>query len=142
MLNPGGIQLTTVLVRLAGENSSADHVAGALEQLWRDIDRALSPILGPRGAAALLARSVLDTAVQYPWIGQFERDQVARPILASLGTTISEQDGPVALAASLSLLRNFQDLLSSLLGASLTARLLDSVGAPTSSRAAAKDPQP
>ena len=74
MLNPDEIQLTTVLVRLAGENRSADHVARALEHLWRDIDAALSPILGPRGAAALLARSVLDTAAQFPWIGQFERD--------------------------------------------------------------------
>jgi len=59
-----------------------------------------------------------------------------------LSTALAEQEGPTAVAASVALLETFYDLLTNLIGRSLTDRLLRSVWESPTSGHPAQDTSP
>lgn len=92
--------------------------------VWRDIDTALAPIIGHRGVAALFGRSLHLTRVDYPWLTPQNENTPDRIDFASLQSTLSEQTSPDVVALNDALLRKFAELLSNLIGVSLTELLL------------------
>jgi hypothetical protein len=92
--------------------------------VWRDIDVALAPIIGHRGVAALFGRSLHLIRADFPWLPAPDESSVDRIDFASLQSTLSQQTSADVVALSGSLLQKFAELLTNLIGASLTERLL------------------
>lgn len=123
--------------RLVAEGANAHQAADATVATWRDIHTALSPIVGKRGVAALYARSLHLTRAAHPLLADVQDGAFSFDEFASLHAALSRQAAPNAAAASAALLQTFIDLLTKLVGASLTERLLRPVWhAPTSGEAA------
>jgi hypothetical protein len=118
------IQMT--LKAQAGGASTPVAITQATLRQGRELTARLAPILGPRGVEALFQRSLQLTRPAFPWLSSGAPMDEADP-LAGLGPALEAREGDAALEASLALMLNFTDLLTSLIGASLTARLLGPV---------------
>ena len=129
-----------MLVRRTGEGASAAVVGTAALAVWRDIDRALAPIIGQPGVAALYKRSLYLTLVDYPCLITAYEGALRPGDFDGLDVTLSQQQADQAMAVISALLNKFHDLLTHLIGGSLFERLLRSVwDGPSSDDAAAKD---
>ncbi|MBC7414803.1 MAG: hypothetical protein H7327_07720 [Herminiimonas sp.] len=131
--------LPAALARRLGLNADAAEIAEAVDAIWREIDARLFSILGQRGVAALYQRCLFITARRYPWLaGTFDGVQASMnlPILRS---ALLQQTPTNAAAASQALLHEFEDLLGSLVGPSLSERLLRSVCKNSSGGMSAQD---
>jgi hypothetical protein len=108
---------------------SADvaQVAGAIVALWLEIDQALHPVIGHRGVAALYNRSLYLTAVRYPWMAVHQPVAAAAIDTQALQSVLLLQKPAEAGGGGTAHLQNFHELLASLVGATLTERLLDSI---------------
>ena len=126
-----------------GGNAS---VIASIVATWVEIDVALTPIIGHQGVTALYKRSVHLTARTHPWLaavldgsgnsngetGASSASSASLDVGANMDALRSvflHQDASAASAAGEMLLRTFFELLTSLIGASLTERLLHSVWA-------------
>jgi hypothetical protein len=129
------------LAGLAAAGADAATMAAEATAVWRAIEAALTPIVGTRGFAALLSRCVHDARLQFQWLS-WPRDTDSGDGLAQLHSTLALR-GPVdTLAVITALLQCFCGLLTSLIGAALTERLLLTVEpAPACGHAAEDDPQ-
>jgi hypothetical protein len=115
------------LTQLAADGADGQLIADRAVATWRDIDAALSPIIGRRGVAALFKRSVLLAVPRHPSLVAADEDVDAPGDFAALRARLSAQTAENAIAANGALLKTFVDLLTSLIGVSLTERLLQSV---------------
>jgi len=122
--------IAAVLARGNGSGASSEEVAASIAATYRDIEGALSPIIGARGVAALCNRSVHVARQSYPWLAGLEAGSQATMDVDSLTSLISQQTPSDAAAAGGLLLQTFHELLASLIGGSLTERLLRSVWIP------------
>jgi len=135
-----------------GRNADAvkNRAAGDADQTEIDkicatllaIDASLSPIIGARGVNALYQRSLHVTADTHAWLAALRDDEPKALDVSSLKLAFAGQSAADATAAGDALLRNFQQLLTSLIGPSLSERLLRSVWTDTSSGPAAQDTPP
>ena len=100
------------------------RVADAAVTAWRELDAALSPIIGQRGVAALYQRSLYLTRIDYPWLAGVHQATVRAGEFAPLHTVLSQQTSATAAGACSALLATFRDLLTRLIGASLAALAL------------------
>lgn len=126
--------------RLAA-GADATQVADAVAAVWSDIDQALHPIIGQRGVLALYNRSLKLAAARHPWLADGHPGALAAIDASALHAALARQQPAEALAAGQALLVGFRELLSSLIGASLTDRLLGSVWGPAP-EASAQDNAP
>jgi hypothetical protein len=101
--------------------------ADALVASWRAIDVALSPIIGPRGTLAIQTRSLHVAALAHPWLAAIAREPQEAANAAALRVLVARQDREDAIAGAQALLYALIELLDSLIGPSLTERLLRSV---------------
>jgi len=122
--------IAAVLARGNGSGASSEEVAASIAATYRDIEGALSPIIGARGVAALCNRSVHVARQSYPWLAGLEAGSQATMDVDSLTSLISQQTPSDAAAAGGLLLQTFHELLASLIGGSLTERLLRPVWIP------------
>ncbi|MDY0747557.1 hypothetical protein SNE35_23845 [Paucibacter sp. R3-3] len=130
---------TTPLARRVGGNSDSLTVAQAFAEIWGEIEASLHPILGRRGLTALFRRSAHVSAPQCAFLAilaEGEMDLVARDELVSV---FCSQTADTALDGGSLLLNSFRELLSTLIGAGLTERLLQSVWSSPTSGPSAQD---
>lgn len=121
-----GIQ--AMFVRLAAESADAVRISEIAVSIWGGVGVALSPIIGQTGFAALFKRSVYLTRNTHPCLSVV--NEGASPTtgeLAVLQVVLAQQDNVEAVAVNAALLQNFHELLISLIGASLSERLLRTV---------------
>jgi hypothetical protein len=141
-----GDRTTAMPARLRGPDGEAAQAAQVLQAIWVDIDAALMPIVGVRGLAALCVRSLHLTRLDFAWLGAaIDGQPEAQQGVEAICAVLAVQDDVAAAACAQTFLRNFRDLLTSLIGASLTERLLraawtDSTSSDFISGAAAQDP--
>ena len=135
------------LAQRVTEDAGAVQIGEALVALWHEIHAALTPIVGPRGLSALYRRSLHLCAAAHPWlahtdVGEVGDDKATQ--LAALQRAIGAQTRDDAAAGGSELLLAFHGLLTSLIGPSLTERLLRSAWthASASSGPAAQDTSP
>jgi hypothetical protein len=102
-------------------------VARAIVLIWGEIDATLSPILGPRGVAMLYKRSLVLAGVAHGWLPRVDEPLPTAVDLAPLRAALIQQGNTVAIDGGSAFLRTFYELLSSLVGPSLTERLLRSI---------------
>jgi len=132
-------QWAAPLADLVTDSADAEQVAEGIVAIWLEIEQALHPIIGHRGVAALYNRSLHLTAVAYPWLAI---DQPAVPAAvdpAGLRAVLVQQTAAEAALGGSALFQTFHELLASLVGASLTDRLLRSVWSPSSPGSPAQD---
>ena len=103
-----------------------ENVADAAFQLWTQMAKQLISIIGDGGFDAIYDRSLYLTQVTYPWLGASSDSPQTDHRFVHLKTSLEDQSPALALAANISLLITFSDILASLVGESLTARILDS----------------
>jgi hypothetical protein len=119
------IQATTAdAAAVAADVARVAEVAGST---WREIHALLSPVVGPGGVAALYRRSLYITRAAYPDLAAVQEDALHPGEFAGLQLALSHQSAAYVVAANGALLQTFCGLLASLIGTSLTERLLRSV---------------
>ena len=124
------------------DGADAEQVAEAIMAIWLEIEQALHPIIGHRGVAALCNRSLHLTAAAYPWLAIDQPGVPAAVDPSALRAALVQQAAAEAAAGGSALFHSFHELLASLVGASLTDRLLRSVWTRTSGDSPAQDTAP
>ena len=121
--------------------SDSVSTAGEFVRVLQDIRIVLTPILGVRGVAALLQRSLHLARLHHPWLADplAGGDYVD---VAALQSSLSGRDPASCQAAARAVLSSFHALLSSLIGEPLTERLFESMWTPPTSGNAAQETQP
>ncbi len=102
----------------------------SLESTLRGIEQVLSSIVGPRGVAALYQRSLHLAHHAFPWLPDASTSTPTALDLRPLVAALAGQSAADAAKAGARVLREFYALLTTLIGPSLTERLLRSVWAP------------
>jgi hypothetical protein len=108
-------------------DANAERVADAAALTWREIHAVLSPVIGQGGVGALYQRSLHLSRGRYPWLAAVREDPQHPGEFPVLQLVLSQQTTRDVAAANDALLHSFFDLLTSLIGVSLTERLLRSV---------------
>lgn len=98
---------------------------------WQRIDAALRPVIGARGVAALFKRSLHLVTPHHAWWATAQPGLQASLDMDTLRSALAAQDDAEAAAGQARLLATFTHLLASLVGASLTQRLLRSATPPS-----------
>jgi hypothetical protein len=135
-------RIQATLAQLAAEGANAGRIADGAVSIWRDIDAALSPIIGQRGVAALFKRSLHLTRADFPALATMHDGEMQPGDFGALRSALSQQTSADAATANGALLQAFCDLLTSLIGGSLAERLLRSVENNLSSGHAVQDTSP
>lgn len=125
-----------------GASADIDQVADTVMTIWREIEIALSPIIGRRGVAALFHRSLQLVSATYPWLAASRGGALDTADFAALKAELLRQPVADAAAGGAALFHAFHDLLASLVGAPLTNRLLHSVWGPSRGTTPAQDHLP
>lgn len=119
--------------------ASSQEVAALVANTFRGIHQALGPIVGERGMAALYKRSLHLCRPTHPWLPVAGAVLESDIELAALTLALAERTSADAAAAGSRLLESFRALLATLIGESLTERLLRPVWATFLSGASAPD---
>ena len=127
------------LADAVSDGADAEQVAEAIMAIWLEIDQALHPIIGHRGVAALYNRSLHLTAVVYPRLAIEQPGFPATIDSSALRSALVQQTAAEAAAGGSTLFQTFHGLLASLVGPSLTDRLLSSVWTHPSPTSPAQD---
>lgn len=142
MENPALSAAVAALSRQAAAGTEASVVAASVAATWRQIEQALTPILGARGVAALFKRALFLTKDHFPWLEEtFAAVEASSEhnALDSFGLALSRQNAATAAAGAGAFLSTFHGVLVSMIGATLTERLLQSVSVTSSSGHSAQD---
>jgi hypothetical protein len=119
--------LQSSLSKRAAAGWDSGSIASLIVSVWRDIDAALAPIIGHRGVAALFRRTLHLVRHDYPWLTA-SHESMADPMdFTALHSTLSQRTSANVVAANGALLQKFLEQLASLIGESLTERLLRAV---------------
>lgn len=125
-MNSESRSFEAALSSLAECKADSASIADAACQVWGRISAALAPVIGPQGVDALYRRSLHLSAAQHPVLLSVTNDRESGNF-SFLREALSKQTDEAAAAAHKALLIKFYTLLSSLIGESLTERLLASV---------------
>lgn len=122
-------EISAFLAAAVSDGASSRQVAEMVASAFRGIDQALTPIIGQRGVAALYKRSMRLAGQTHPWLPRSREGVHPAMDVAALMTELALQTAAAAAAAGGQMLQIFCELLTSLIGASLTERLLRTVWA-------------
>ena len=122
-----------------GTDAGIGEVVDANLAIWREIEVALSPIIGHRGVGALFHRSLKLVSGTHPWLAAGRGSALDAIDPAALKAALLLQPPHEAAEGGAALLESFHGLLSSLVGAALTNRLLHSVWTPSTGDTPAQD---
>jgi len=111
------------------EGASSRQIADAVASTLQGIDQALAPIIGKRGVAALYKRAVHLAGRTHSWLVVPMGGVPTAMDIAALTGAMQEQSAADAAAAGTLLLQTFHEVLTALVGPSLTERLLRPVWA-------------
>jgi hypothetical protein len=121
-------RIAAAILRRAGEKPDAGQLADTVVALWREIDAALSPIIGQRGLAALHGRSLDLVAREFAWLRDARDNSVMSEIDFGVVRRMFVLRPPEeSHDAALAVFRCFHDLLAGMVGESLTERLLHAI---------------
>lgn len=131
-----------IFAQLSAAGADASRVAKMAVSIWKDVRTALSPIIGEGGVTALFKRGIHMTRDAHPFLATVLEDNAQPDELVAMQAVLAQQTSAIAAAANMAVLQNFQDLLISLIGLSLTERLLRPVWDKPSSSQAEQDIAP
>jgi hypothetical protein len=135
-------QIVASLAYRVGPNADIARVAQAIVSTLQDMDAALTPIIGHQGVAALYRRSLHLCVSTHPRLADTYDSVQAALDLNALRSVLVEQSEADALFFGEVLLTTFYELLTTLIGPSLTARLLRDVWEPSLSDTPSQENSP
>jgi len=115
----------------AGDAPDVGTVLEAVGSTWQTMAAQLEPVIGARGVSVLLNRALYLTVKSYPWMKPTNAQEAA-DAMENLRLRFADRSALEAAEAGCALLVTFTELLSSLIGESLTERLLACVWLPPS----------
>jgi hypothetical protein len=118
------------LAHHAGDTPEAITVAEATLSIWHQMAARLEPVIGAQGVDVLFRRSLHLTISDFPTLAISGDQGGSAALLASLKANLESLNTDVTSEASYTLLATFTELLITLIGESLTVRLLDSIWVP------------
>ena len=134
-------RFTAPLAERVAEGADSLQIAEAIRALWLDVEKALRPVLGDRGVAALFKRALHVAATKHLWLAPLKTaaddDAVDVDRLAAL---VAASPPSEAIGAGTAVFENFRELLITLIGASLSERLLRNAWSTITSAPPAQDP--
>ncbi|MFZ6644810.1 hypothetical protein ACO0LO_03795 [Undibacterium sp. TJN25] len=116
-----------------------DAVVDVTIHLWERLAAELILIIGDGGFESLYSRSLHLTSASFSWMANSPPAQASDSRFAGLRTCLEGQDATAAGEASVALLATFIDILSALIGESLTSSILRSAWGDDALNAAAKE---
>ena len=128
------------LSKRAAAGWDTGSIASLIVSVWRDIDVALTPIIGHRGVAALFRRTLHLIRHDYPWLTASHEGMADPMDFPALQATLSQRTSANVVAANGALLQKFLEQLVNLIGESLTERLIRSVVDTHSTGASPQEP--
>lgn len=117
-------EIASCLAGLAAQTSSAERIAETVAATLWGIHQALVPIVGERGVAALYKRSLHLAKTRFVWLPDPQTSAPEAMDVGPLTTSLATQGAAEAAVAGARLLQDFHELLVTLIGPSLTERLL------------------
>lgn len=121
-----------VFAQRCAKDASAHQIADVACATWRDINIILSPIIGQQGVAALIKRSLHLQHVNYPVLKAIQGSIILPGGFPALHALLIKETTTNAILINNSLLNTFYELLTNLIGVSITHQLLHSIFAPPS----------
>lgn len=113
-----------VLAQRAGDLSDARRIAKATSDTWNQMAAQLVPLVGTAGVEALFKRSLHLASATFPWMTPSGEGMGSASLPARVMILLAACEPDTAAQASYSLLTTFTELLATLIGHSLTKRLL------------------
>lgn len=123
-------KLRITLAERAGGTPDANTVAEATISTWHQVAVQLIPVIGVGGVEVIFNRSLHLTCTAFPWLTILGDHRDSAVLLANIKTRLTGHKPDAAAEASYTLLVTFVELLTTLIGESLTERLLSSVWEP------------
>ena len=117
----------------------AAQVAEKIILSLQEIEDALSPVIGKGGVAALFRRSLYLTGRSYPLLVAIHAGDATAIDPAALKSELAQQSSATATEFGVALLQTVDEVMTSLVGSSLTERLLGSVWSNLSIETPAQD---
>lgn len=141
-LNEESRQIVASLAHRVGPNADTASIAQVIVSTLQDMDAALTPIIGRQGVVALYRRSLHLCASQHPRVAHIsDRVQTALDLNVLNAELVSESEADALFFGEVMLI-TFYELLTTLIGPSLTARLLRDVWKPSLSDTSAQENSP
>ncbi len=131
--------IQSALTQLSTDGTDASRIASGTIATLHAMDAALAPIISQRGVAALYQRSLFLIRPDFPWLVAVYEGALVPGDFSTLQSALAEQSAEDAMLGTTALLNTFHDLLSTLIGESLTERLLGPIYVTTSSGDAVQD---
>ena len=129
--------IRTTLKQRAGSSPGPNAIPEATASTWRLVEAQLRPVIGARGLDVLFRRALHQSMTAFPWLAaSMNRGGSAGPLPGLMACLAAQQTAAAAEAAS-ALMLAFAELLATLIGESLTERLLAPVWARASEQEAA-----
>jgi hypothetical protein len=122
--------------------ASSSQIARSVAAACRGIEAALAPVIGRRGVAALLGRSLHLTARTHGWIEGMTEGSQSDIDVEGFESSIARQTGADAAAGGQLFLSTFNNLRVSLIGPPLSWRFLRPVWTSSLSGTTPQDPTP
>lgn len=115
------------LAHHAGTTPSPDTVAEATFIIWNLVAIRLTPVIGTKGVDILFRRSLHLTAFTFPWLAMAVEYEDTPALLSSAKARLASRETSDSTEAGCALLITFTELLKTLIGESLTGRLLGTI---------------
>ena len=112
------------------QDASVNQIADAAIATWRDINIALSSIIGQQGIAAVIKRSVHLQRLQFPALNAIQDSDMVAGEFSALHAVLLQQTITNAVLINNALVNTFYEQLEYLIGSSLIHQLLHSSFAP------------
>ncbi|QCG64834.1 hypothetical protein [Pseudomonas veronii] len=139
VLNEESRQIVAALAQRVGPNADTASIAQAIVSILQAMDAALTPIIGQQGVVALYRRCLHLCASRHPRLAHIsDRVQTAQDLNALNSELVTESEADALFFGEV-LLTTFYELLTTLIGPSLTARLLRDVWKPSLSDTSAQE---
>ncbi len=122
--------IRSTLARHVGGVPDASVVAEAALGAWQQVAERLEPVIGARGVAVLFGRALHLTRKRFAWLVVAWDPADSGASLTHLKACIEARATEDAAQAGCALLATFTELLATLIGESLTERLLGPVWVP------------
>ena len=132
-------RIAGTLAQEAQNTVDAAQVADKIVLSLREIEDALSPVIGKGGVAALFRRSLYLTGRSYPSLAGIHAGDATTIDSAALKSELAQQSSATATEFGVALLQTLDEVMTSLVGSSLTERLLGSVWSNLSIKTPAQD---
>jgi len=108
----------------SGGTRDARSVAEATLRTWQLMADRLAPVIGTKGVDTLFSYSLYLTCATYRWLEIAENHGENADLPASILARLSSREADAAAEAGYTLLVTFTELLATMIGESLTERLL------------------